>query len=367
MPWGIVLVTLALLALGWLAIARGEELAGGTGWFLRRQMVWSALGMAAMLLVSLPSYRVLGRLSYAAFAAANAMLVFVYLFPAINGTHRWIRWGSLSLQPSEFAKIGFVLAVARYLSQRTDQQQPAGLAVPLALATVPMVLIVREPDLGTALVFVPVLGAMLYASGARVGQLARAACCGVLLLPFLWTQMSIEQKSRVVALFDQPVPPERARGEGYQLYQAKQMLALGGTWGSRVSGQPTDDPAVYHLPEARTDFVFTLLGERLGWLGTGGALALFGMLIWQGLRIAEATRDPFGRLLAVGLVSLFAVESLINAGMTVGLLPITGLPLPLISYGGSGLLAHALAIGLLLNIGMRPGYHVGREPYRFAA
>jgi cell division protein FtsW (lipid II flippase) len=145
------------------------------------------------------------------------------------------------------------------------------------------------------------------------------------------------------------------------------LTALGGMWGSLLAGQPTDDPAAYHLPEARTDFIFCVVGERLGLVGLAAVLGLFGLLAWQGTAIALRTREPFGRLLAVGVTTLLAAQVLINTGMTVGLLPITGLSLPLVSYGGSGLLAHGIALGLLLNVGLRPGYEVTNEPFRYVA
>ncbi|MFQ5732444.1 MAG: FtsW/RodA/SpoVE family cell cycle protein [Planctomycetaceae bacterium] len=176
---------------------------------------------------------------------------------------------------------------------------------------------------------------------------------------------SAEQKSRVVTLFTQrdggPVPT----GDGYHLHQSKQVLALGGLWGSEVNGAAIADPAAYHLPAARTDFVYCLVGERFGLLGTSLALFLYFVLFARGLTIAAATREPFGRLLAVGIVSLIATQTIINAGMTVGLMPITGMTLPLMSYGGSSLLFTCLALGLLMNVGMRPGYEVGPDPFRF--
>jgi rod shape determining protein RodA len=241
-----------------------------------------------------------------------------------------------------------------------------GLLLPLGLTLLPVLLILREPDLGTALVFLPVLFVMLFAAGARRVDLARLALVGLLALPLLWTQMSLEQQSRVISLFEQAGPGELATGDAYHLRQAKQMLALGGAWGSLAVGQAVDDPAVYHLPEARGDFIFCVLGERLGLPGIAGVLGLFTLLVWRGMAVAAATREPFGRLVAVGLVTLVAVQVLINTGMTVGLLPITGLSLPLVSYGGSGLVAQGLVLGLLLNIGLRPGYEMTNEPFRYA-
>jgi len=189
---------------------------------------------------------------------------------------------------------------------------------------------------------------------------------GILMLPALWMGMSAEQKSRVVTVFTQkdsgPVP----KGDGYHLHQSKQVLALGGVWGSELTGMPVDDPIAYHLPADRTDFVYCLIGERWGIVGTLSALGLYLLVFARGLWIAAATREPFGRLIAVGIVALLAAQAAINTGMTVGLMPITGLTLPLMSYGGSSLLSTCLALGLLINVGMRPGYEVAPAPFRFS-
>ena len=364
-PWLIVAAAALLVATGWIGIARCEGLAAGGGRFLRLQMVWSVLAAAAMLAASIPNYRILCRWSYVVFALGLGLLVAVYFTAPVNGARRWIRFGPVGLQPSEFAKIAFVLALARYLMYRENYRSLAGLLLPLGLTLVPVLLILREPDLGTAAVFLPVMFVMLFAAGARRIDLAGLVVAGLLVLPLLWTQMSLEQKSRVTALFEQAGPGEKATGDAYHLRQAKQMVALGGVWGSLVAGQTVDDPAAYHLPEARSDFIFCILGERFGLVGIAAVLGLFALLVWRGLAIAGATREPFGRLVAVGLATLIGVQVLINTGMTVGLVPITGLSLPLVSYGGSGLVAQGLLLGLLVNIGMRPGYEVSREPFRY--
>jgi rod shape determining protein RodA len=189
---------------------------------------------------------------------------------------------------------------------------------------------------------------------------------GVLCLPALWTQMSAEQKSRITTLFAQSDVGPAPRGDGYHLHQSKQVLALGGTWGSDVTGMLVADPLAYHLPAARTDFIFCLIGERWGLPGTLSLLAVYVLLFARGLMIAAGTQEPFGRLIAVGIVALIASQLVINTGMTVGLMPITGLTLPLVSYGGSSLVTVCIALGLLMNIALRPGYEMSGEPFRFA-
>ena len=194
----------------------------------------------------------------------------------------------------------------------------------------PVLLILKEPDLGTSLVLLPVFLAMLFAAGAKRSDLACVALAGLLSLPLLWTQMSPNQKSRITALFDQPAPGRQPSEDAYQLYQAKRVRALGGVWGSlldRVSRPTTWPPTTCRRPKAISSSC--VLGERLGLPGMALVLGLFGVLVWRGLAIAGETREPFGRLLAAGVASLLAVEALIHTGMAVGLLPVTGLSLPL--------------------------------------
>lgn len=364
MPWSVVVCTMALMAAGLSGIDRGDELADG-GTYFGRQLTWILLSVPVMLAATLVSYRKLRYASYGLFAISLVLLVAVYFLPARNGSHRWIPLGVMNFQPSELAKLAWIMALASYLMHRRNHRTLGGLLVPFGLTLVPLLLILREPDLGTSLVFLPVLYAMLFAAGARPRHLALVAGLGVAVLPVLWMGMSGEQRSRVVTLFTQRDGGPAPRGDGYHLYQSKQMLVLGGVWGSAAAGMLLDDPQLYHLPAARTDFVFCLIGERWGVVGVSVVLAVYLLLFASGLKIAAATREPFGRLVAVGVVGLLATQMIINTGMTVGLTPITGLTLPLVSYGGSSLLASSVALGLLLNIGMRPGYEMTGEPFRF--
>lgn len=351
LPWSVAAAGAGLVWLGILGIARSEELAGGAPHYAHLQVGWACVGGFLIFLSLWLDYRRVARYASWLFAGAVTLLIAVYFMPAVHGTHRWIRLAGINLQPSELAKVAYVLAMARWLSDRSRQGHFRELLGPLALTVFPMLLVLREPDLGTALVFLPVLLVMLFAAGTPLRQLAGLALCGLLCLPVLWSQMSREQRSRVTALFAQNLPSEAPSDDGYHLHQAKQLLALGGAWGSLLAGEPVDDPAAYRLPEDHTDFVFIVLCERFGWCGAAAVLGLLLVICWRGLTIAGRTHDPFGRLAAVGVVALFAVQGLINTAMTVGLLPVTGLSLPLVSYGGSGLAAHSLALGILLNIG----------------
>ena len=364
-PWSIPLLAAALMAMGLLGLSRCEDFGEEARHFLRQQMVWAAGGLAVMFAATLVSYRRLAAWSYLVFALSVVLLALTYFFPSVNGAHRWLRFGRIGVQPSEFAKVAFVCVLARYLMYRENYRRFRGLLPPLALATVPVLLILKEPDLGTAAVFLPVLLAMLLVAGARRGDLLRLVAAGVVLLPLFWMQMSPYQKSRITVLLHPPVAGEKPSADAYQSYQARTMMALGGPWGSYFSGQPTEDMAVYHLPEDNSDFILCVLIERFGLPGLAVILALYGLLVWRVAAVAAEAREPFGRLLAAGVAALIAVQVLMNAGVTVGLLPVTGLPLPLVSHGGSGLIAHCLALGLVVNVALRPGYEMSNEPFRW--
>jgi rod shape determining protein RodA len=365
-PWSVVLWTFGLVGIGLAAIARGDELAGA-GELWPRQLVWIVLAGLAMAAATSWHYRVLREFSYPLFFGCLVLLALVYLTPARNGAHRWIPLGLFDFQPSELTKLAFIIALSNYLIHRRNYRQLTGLLVPFVIALVPVGLILREPDLGTSLVFLPVLFSMLFAAGARPRHLLLMLCLGAAVMPLLWIGMSAEQKSRIVTLFVQRDGGPAPTGDGYHLHQSKQVLALGGVHGSQSSGTLLDDPQAYHLPAARTDFVFCLVGERFGLIGGCATLCLYLLLFASGLRIAAATREPFGRLLAVGVVALIATQTIINTGMAVGLMPVTGITLPLISHGGSSLLTTAFALGLLANVGMRPGYEMTADPFRFAS
>ncbi|MCA9040183.1 MAG: rod shape-determining protein RodA [Planctomycetaceae bacterium] len=362
----VVICALCLMGIGLSGIARGDELVGA-GDIMQRQLMWIMLSLPVLFLTTTISYRRLIPLSYLLFGISLLLLIVVYFMPARNGSHRWIPLGVAYLQPSEFAKLTYIMALAHYLMYRRNYRRLTGLLIPFALTFLPVALILKEPDLGTSLLFLPVLFAMLFAAGARPRHLLLIIALGIVSLPLLWLGMSAEQKSRVVTVFQQEDGGAMPRGDGYHLHHSKQMLALGGLQGSVVAGQTVEDPQAYYLPAGRTDFVFCLVGEQWGFAGGVAIFLLYIVLFGRALQIANTTNEPFGRLLVVGIVALLATQTLINTGMTVGLMPITGMTLPLLSYGGSSLLSTCAALGLILNVGMRPGYEMNADPFRFTS
>lgn len=361
-PWLLVFAGVALLMLGLSGIERADQLSDGLDLF-PRQMTWVLLAGPLVIVSAAIPYRRWQPYSYLAWLAVLPLLVVVLSMPPRNGARCWIPLGAFDLQPSELAKLACVAAVARSLSSGHPIRRLRGLVLPGLLTLLPVALILKEPDLGSAMLFVPTLGAMLYVAGVRRRHLVTLGVLGLIVLPIAWTGMSAEQRSRITALFGQVDGGPAPQGDGYHQHQAKLVLALGGAWGSELGGQPLDDPDAYHLPAGQTDFVFCWVAERWGLGGALLTLTLYLVLFGRGLQIAAATRDPFGRLLAVGLVTLLACQTVINTGMTVGLMPITGITLPLMSYGGSSLLSTSVALGWLINVGMRPVDTLVSDPF----
>lgn len=362
-PLVIPLCCMGITIAGLCGLHRADQLYGESLRF-ERQLVWIGLSWPVMFLVTVIPWRRLRNLGPALFVVCLGLLVLVLFMSPINGSRRWIPLGLMEFQPSEPARLAFIMALASWLMFRENQQTIKGLVPPFVITFVPLLLILREPDLGTSLLFLPILYAMLFAAGARTRHLIAAALIGITMLPLLWQQMTSEQRSRIVMLFNQTDGGAVPAGDGFHLHQSKQVLALGGIYGSIWNDEPIiDDAAAWQLPAAREDFILSIIGERYGLAGVSFVLLMYAVLVWRGIRAALKTHDPWGRLVAVGIVTMIGVQALINSGMTVGLMPITGMTLPFCSYGGSSLLSFSIAAGLLMNITMRPGYDVAPLPF----
>jgi len=391
--WLCAAVTVGLMLLGIAAINIAESAGGSGNSFWLRQAAFALVATAIMAATARYDYRKLGRIAYPAFGVTLAVLALLVAdrwvdlpaIPQIRGARRWIRLGPVQLQPSEFAKITYVLALAWYLRYRKNYRRLTGLLGPLLLTLLPMFLILLEPDLGTVLLMLPVMFCMLFAAGANRKHLAAIAMICLLAMPALYGAMRDYQRMRLlgpVMQFDTArrfllsherllsllrVPRHRIQRwpveGGYQLAHSKTALATGGLFGA---SDPDLDCLKYNfLPDRHNDFIFAVIGHKWGLAGCLAVLAAYGVLVWQGCRFAAATNEPFGKLLAVGVVSLLATQTLINVGMTVGLLPITGMTLPFVSYGGSSLLANAAAAGAMLSVGLRRPIVLAPEPFVF--
>ncbi len=317
----------------------------------RSQLLHLVVGVLAGVAILAVDYRSLASGTRVLYVFNLLLLASVLVLGRTSlGAQRWISLGPLGqFQPSEFAKLAIVITLAKHLA---DRPGPYGsvweLAPFLGHIALPMLLIFRQPDLGTALVYGAILVGMLYAGGARHRDLAALAACGVLVSPFLWHVLKEYQRRRLLVFLDPSLDP---LGSGYGIIQSKIAVGSGMLWGKGLFAGTQN--VLQFVPEHHTDFIFSVIGEELGFIGAIVLLALFVFWLARGLRIATLARDRFGALAAIGIVSMVAFHVFVNVGMTVGIMPITGIPLPFISYGGSALMTMLWATALLLNIGMR--------------
>ena len=351
----------------------------------QRQLQYAAIAVLGFIAVNLINYRRFGAVSYMLYALVLMLLVVLLLdniidipfVPVVNGTRRWIRIAvagrAVNFQPSEFCKLVYVLALAWYLRYRSNYRKLTTLIGPFVLTLLPMVLILAEPDLGTVMLMMPILFAMLFVAGAKVKHLLTILLMALLISPLLWCTMRPYQRTRISSvllqnedgwlrrkaeqnpsvsriLLGRQFSEKRWQNDwGYHLIRSKYAVASG-----RIKGYGfRQGPFVKYnfLPARHNDFIFAIIAHQWGFWGCLGVLALYAIVIACGLEIASHNTDPFGKLLAVGIVAMFAVEIIVNIGMTLGLMPITGLTLPLVSYGGSSLLVSMACVGLLNNIG----------------
>ena len=315
-----------------------------------RQVAWMFFGMLLFFAVLAVDYQRTSGISYLLYAI-NIFFLILVLFAgkARGGAHRWLTIGAVSFQPSEMAKITFVLALSSYISaRRNDVTKISFLFKVLCLSLPVFLLILIEPDLGTALLFIPVILVMLFVAGSKIKHLLGAFCLGLSAFPFFWHFLKDYQKQRLFVFINPNIDP---LGAGYTTIQSKIAVGSGGFFGKGwLAGTQNQ---LNFLPERHTDFIFSVIGEEWGFMGAALLFLLYGLVVYRGIKIIETTPDNYGRIVATGFVALFSVQVIINIGMTIGFLPIVGLTLPLISYGGSSLVTTLLYIGLILNVGMR--------------
>jgi len=353
------LLLFAIVAFGWLSIWSASWKSGEAGEgryldFYLRQLLWIGVGVAAFFAVSVPHYLKAARRAWTIYAAGILGLLAVFAAGSVvNGSRRWIVLGPIQVQPSEFAKLAVVVALAKYLMYRRHLDTWWKLVPPVLVAGLPLALILKQPDLGTALMLVPVLGAMLFVSGASKRRLAIAGAAGILFALFSYFFILQDyQVKRVRAFIHQGAfSREEKIGEAYQLIQSKVAVGSGG-WTGKGWCEGTQNTLNF-TPYRHTDFIFAVTGEEWGFLGGAGLLLAYLVLFGLSLRVASKTREPFGRLVVVGLSTLLAVQVCVNIGMTVGLAPITGLTLPFISYGGSSMVSSFMAMGLIASVASR--------------
>ncbi len=325
---------------------------GDTTSFAFRQVLFLVAGLVLMVAVSLVDYRKFR--DWAAFLYGGSVLLLLLVLTPIgsesSGTQGWFQLGAFQLQPSEFAKIAVIVGMATVASSFRGDIDLRRLGVLLGLAAVPTALVLLQPDLGTAMIFGAIMVGIVLVAGARARHIAALALVAIIGVIGLLNSESLEeyQRVRLTAFLDQDT---NLQGEAYNLDQAKTAVASGG-WLGKGLFQGTQTRLEY-VPEQHTDFIFTAVGEELGFVGSATVLSLFSVIIWRVWRTAQLSRDEYGSLVCAGVFALFMFQVFQNIGMTVGIMPITGIPLPFMSYGGSSTLTVFILMGLVLNVHMR--------------
>ena len=360
--WILILGVVTLSAIGalliWSATYQRTSLTGGNQYeFLVRHALNFAIGLVLAVGAAVTDHRRVRILAPVLYAASVVGLILV-LVPGvgavINGSRSWIQLPWISIQPSEFAKLAVIVGMALLIAEKGETNhrdaRTVDIAQAIAVAAVPVILVMLQPDLGTVMVLGSIVFGIIAVSGVpkrwMLGVVTAAMVVAVLAIQF--NVLKEYQLSRFIAFAD---PSQDPQGIGYNVNQARIAIGNGGVFGQGLlHGSQTQNAFV---PEQHTDFVFTVAGEELGLIGAGGIILLFALVLWRGLRIAVNARDAFGRLIATGIVCWFAFQAFENIGMTLGIMPVTGLPLPFVSYGGSSMFAGLLAVGLLENIHLR--------------
>jgi rod shape determining protein RodA len=333
-------------------------LRGAAPSYSHRQLIYAGLGFVAMVIVAAFDYSLLRRIRYVLYGAAVALNVVVLGMPARLGATRWIPLPFFQLQPSEIGKVLLIVAIAAAVAERSRRQHELRTTIRvLLLALLPALLVIAQPDLGTGLVYMTVAVAILYFAGmswrvmSALGVLAVVGVVGILAVaPALGVHLLKDyQQQRLTTFIDPPTVCHSQKDPTcYQLQQSLIAIGSGEKTGRGVSG--ATQTKFNFIPEAQNDFIFAVVGETYGFVGAALVLSLYALLIWRTLRIITMAKNLFGSLIAGGILAMFMFQVFVNIGMTIGIMPVTGVPLPLLSYGGSSVLVTFIALGLLESI-----------------
>ena len=356
--WGLILLLASTTSFGLLVL---YSLAGGiSDTWVEKQAIRFALGLTAMLVIALIDIRFWLNLAYVAYGVALVLLIAVDAIGVVGmGAQRWIDVGVVTLQPSELMKVALVLALARYFHEHTleEAQRFRYILTPIAMIVAPAVLVLVQPDLGTASLLLLAGATLLFLAGVRVWIFLLGFAAAGAAVPFGWHFLREYQKNRILTFLD----PERdPLGAGYHIMQSKIALGSGGLFG-RGFGEGTQSHLSF-LPEMQTDFIFTTLADEFGMVGALVLLGLYVCILTYGVAIALRSRNHFGRLVAMGIGTTFFCYVFINIAMVTGILPVVGVPLPLISYGGTAMVTLLAGFGLVISVYVHRDIRIARRP-----
>ncbi len=348
--WLLLAIAIALTVIGIANIYSATHI--HQPYLYKKQLYWLIVALVVMVPVVAINYSLFERFAYVIYGISLVTLVIALLWGhSAGGSRRWLDLGFFHFQPSELAKIAFMMALAKYLSSRELPRRGLSLKElmgPAALLAPPFLLVAKQPDLGTALIFLFVFASMLCIVKIRLKTMLAISAGLLAMIPFVWHSLKDYQKARLLSFLDPTMDP---LGSGYHILQSKIAIGSGGFMGKGFT-QGTQGTLMF-LPAHHTDFIFPVLAEEWGFVGSFVVLLLFLLFIIRGMDITGSAKDRFGFLLAFGIVSMIFWHTVVNMGMVTGLLPVVGVPLPFLSYGGSFLVTTFVGVGLLLNIGMR--------------
>ena len=350
--WTLLALVLSVCAIGILNIySTGFSAREGQYPFYLKQIQWIVLGLIFMMIIFLIDYRVIIQGAYIIYGISVAFLVVVCLFGyAAHGSQRWLGGGGFALQPSELMKLVIIITLARYFDDHkaNEPYKLKELFVPFLIVIVPFLLILKQPDLGTALILIIIFISIVFFIGVNWKSVSIALSGGLILIPIGWHFLKDYQKDRLITFLN---PENDPLGAGYHIIQSMIAVGSGEIFGKGfLSGSQTQ---LKFLPEQQTDFVFSVFAEEWGFIGGLILIIMFMAIIFWGLKIALQARDLLGTIIAFGITALISWEVFINIGMVLGILPVVGIPLPFLSYGGSAMLSLMAAIGLLMNVSAR--------------
>ena len=349
MEWGILVVAIILSIIGIVALFSATQETEYDEF--SKQIIWLVVSLIAMVIIMFIDYNLLLKASPVLYGLAIILLIAVLFTKPVNGATSWFNIGAFSLQPGEFSKVAVILFLTFVITkiQRKGQEEinrPTRLLIILSVLAVPVLLIIKQPDYGTALAFIVAMALMLFASGLDKKYIIGTILLVVIAVPLLYNFVLPEHaKTRIDVFLN---PESDPRGSGYNIIQSKLAIGAGGLTGMGIlKGNQTQLGFLY--PKT-TDFIYSVIGEEIGFIVAGAIILLFVYLINKSIYVAKTSKDRAGSMIAIGITGIFLFHVLENIGMVMGLLPITGVPLPFVSYGGSSLITNFICIGLLLNI-----------------
>lgn len=350
--FGLIVVVLLICIIGVVVVGSATHSLGSER-YIRTQIISILLGVAAIVVIMFIDYNTFSRMYIPIYIISNAMLLAVFAFGQGSeewGANRWIRIGGFGFQPSDFAKLGIIICLAKVLEDKKDMlHKPMVLLKVLLFAGFPMVLILMQPDLGTTLIFAAFVFGMVFIAGLKYKYIVIAGIVGLVTAPLAWFGVLHDyQRSRILIFLN---PEQDPLGKGYHTLQSRVAVGAGMIFGKGLFNGTSNQFGF--LPEKHTDFIFSVVAEELGFIGVVVLIGLYFIMLYKCIKIAREAKDDFGAFLVSGLTFMIAFHIFLNVAMTIGLAPVTGKPLPFVSYGGTFMLTNMIALGLILNVNMR--------------